>query len=220
MQDTKISEKTLELNLSEELMTIVRAQHPNAFWYGPTLQDEKDLGYDTSLENAAGIALFFQFKRPLKFAGAEPKEFPYRFKIQKEQNNALVKLGKKFPKNVHYVFPLIGNDKELASAIPNIRKETNFTPIEIVGELSGTNEHRVDVWRDRVKVYSPIEGPSIKPAELINFSQATTRTTFGEFKRVYNQIIIAEYAMPVSSQFGDEGYLMDSSPLHAMFIPT
>ena len=60
MEDAKISEKTLELNLCEELMTLVRAKYPGAFWYGPTLHDEKELGYDTSLENVDGHSLFLR----------------------------------------------------------------------------------------------------------------------------------------------------------------
>ena len=79
MQNTRISEKTLELNLCEELMTLVRTKFPSAFWYGPTLQDEKELGYDASLENVDGHVMFLQFKRPLKYVGSDPKEFPYRF---------------------------------------------------------------------------------------------------------------------------------------------
>jgi hypothetical protein len=44
MENTSISEKTLELNLSEELISLIRRRYPKypkAFWYGPTLHEEK-----------------------------------------------------------------------------------------------------------------------------------------------------------------------------------
>ena len=218
MKNTKISEKTLELNLCEELMTLVRTKYPNAFWYGPTLQDERELGYDTSLENVEGHVLFLQFKRPLKYLATNPKAYPYRFKIRTEQNNTLIRLAARFPRKVHYVFPLVGDANELITAIPEIRKETNFTPVEVVGDLDAPEKHRVDVWPDRIKVYSPIEGPSMNPDDVVAFPLGTSMVPFSAFALAYNQIIVSSYMFSVPTLSGT-AYLMDSSPLHAMFIP-
>jgi len=218
MQDTKISEKTFELKLCEELMTLVRTKFPKAFWSGPTLQDEKELGFDTSLENVEGHVLFLQFKRLLKYSACDPKEYPYRFKIRKEQNNTLVKLAGLFPRNVHYVFPLVGDARELLTAIPEIRQETSFTPVEVVGELGGLEEHRVDVWPDRIEGHSPIDGPSMNPDDVIAFPLGTT-VPFSTFTLAYNQIIASLYMFSISTTSGT-AHLMDSSPLYAMFIPT
>ncbi len=106
MINSSISEKTLELNLCDELLSLYRQKYPKAFWYGPTLHEEKKLGYDASLENTNGYCLFLQFKRPLKYSGTNPKTYPYWFKIQRDQNNILFMLSKTFPRAVFYVFPL------------------------------------------------------------------------------------------------------------------
>jgi hypothetical protein len=50
MAETSITEKTLELNICEELLAFVRSQFPKAFWYGPSTRTEKTLGYDAELK--------------------------------------------------------------------------------------------------------------------------------------------------------------------------
>jgi len=65
------NEKTLELNVSSNMLDIVRQDNPTAFLYGYTMQyEEPRNGLDTSLNLPGNHRLFsFQFKKPKKQDG-------------------------------------------------------------------------------------------------------------------------------------------------------
>jgi hypothetical protein len=65
------NEKTLELNVSSNMLDRIRVDHPNAFLYGYTMQyEEPRNGLDTSLNLPGDHRLFsFQFKKPKKQRG-------------------------------------------------------------------------------------------------------------------------------------------------------
>ena len=58
MKNTAINEKTLELNICEEYLVAIRKDHPNAYWYGPSTIEERDLGYDASMETRRASSSF------------------------------------------------------------------------------------------------------------------------------------------------------------------
>ena len=155
MKNTAINEKTLELNICEEYLVAIRKDHPNAYWYGPSTIEERDLGYDASMENTEGEFLFLQFKRPLRYYRTTPKKYPYVFKVQTHQHQILRDLSAEFPGAVQYAFPLLGDLDELEAAVPNLRSETNFYHLEDAPDLDRDKpEHKVEVYRDYADFYS------------------------------------------------------------------
>ena len=219
MKTTSISEKTLELNLCEELLSAFREKYPKAFWYGPTLPQEKKVGYDAALQNAQGHCLFLQFKRPLKYPGKSPKEFPYWFKIQRDQNNVLHKLTDLFPRTVLYVFPLIGDHDELREAIPRIRDQTNFTILELVGELSGEEDHDVEAWPDRIKVHSPVNAWGWSGDDILGIMDNRDPSHLATYADAYKALIASAYSRAIDLPEGRLQVFSDEMP-RALFLPT
>jgi hypothetical protein len=219
VKETSISEKTLEVNLCGELLSAFREKYPKAFWYGPTLQDERKVGYDASLENAQGHCLFFQFKRPLKYHGTTPKAFPYWFKIQRDQNNVLHKLTDSFPRAVFYVFPLIGDHDELRDALPRMRDETNFTILELVGEIAGGHDHDVEVWPDRIRVHSPTDASGWSGDDILGMADNWEPNQLTSYAQAYDALIAAAYSTVVDVPAGRLHLFVEEIP-RALFLPT
>jgi len=45
----EVPEKTLELNVTAELLHAIRQRFPGAFAFGPSLREEAGLGYDVAI---------------------------------------------------------------------------------------------------------------------------------------------------------------------------
>lgn len=221
MIPTRITEKTLELNVCEEYLRAIRRSHPKAFWYGPSTVEEKDLGYDASIEGAEGYALFIQFKKPLHYSGVKPKIYPYIFKVRVRQHQTLKQLSGDYPGSVQYAFPMIGDKEELKQAIPNLRGETFFCELEATPDLlENEDEHSVDVYPDRAVFHSEPKSASgyLGPRIGRVFREKLVRlraVSFIDFVGVYDRLL---EAFAYSATRSWEVMIVEAAPC-ALFIP-
>jgi hypothetical protein len=100
-----VSEKTLELNVAAEILTLVRRRPgcEGAFWIGLTQRQERRFGFDERLSNVApGLHMALQFKAP---ARERAPTGAYRFTLRHGQHAALLRLAAFRRSAAHYVFP-------------------------------------------------------------------------------------------------------------------
>ena len=135
----KVSEKSLELNVGTELLQCIRSW-PNcegALWFGLTQTQEKNMGLDEFVLNVPPqLLLMLQFKspRPASFRGA-----PYKFDINLGQYKSLLRLASRFPRNVHYVFPLYREWAKARQDAPSLAKDTWLMPVSSMIPLLGSS---------------------------------------------------------------------------------
>lgn len=121
-----VSEKTLELNVCAEILSLIRAL-PNcqaAFWIGMKQDQEARNGLDELISNLpAGMHLALQFKAP---RSRPPNQTPYRFAINDRQNNNLLQLATRRPDAVYYVFPHYNTFTRMRLNSPYLLSDTHF----------------------------------------------------------------------------------------------
>ena len=131
---SKVSEKTLELNLGAELLLLARTSwaNPRALLLGTTQQQEKHSGVDSVLDLPASAKLLvLQYKAPLrprrKSAPVPPNEqAPYDYKLDRDQHTRLLALSQISPDSVYYVFPFFLWVPKLRTASPRLLSDTWF----------------------------------------------------------------------------------------------
>lgn len=119
----KVSEKSLELNVGAELLTLFRGRWgmPKAYLRGLTQAEEDREGADFYVElNPAARIFAFQFKAPR--AGRE--SMPYRFTLRREQHTRLRQLARMAPNSVYYVFPFYITPVKLRQDVPHLLRDT------------------------------------------------------------------------------------------------
>lgn len=136
-----VTEKTLELNITAELLDYFRLFDPTCFFKGLTLWQEGVLGYDESLVQGGTVSelLFFQFK-------AQRRGIPYFWinnNRNRDQHNLLLNIAL-VPRSVFYVFPLFNTDQDVADSSPNLLQETYFADILDIGPLT-PRWHRAEI---------------------------------------------------------------------------
>jgi len=215
----KVSEKTLELNICEEILARIRRRHPKAFWYGPSTREEFDKGYDASLEGAKGMALFLQFKRPSDYPATNPKSFPYWFKVETRQHNILYELAQNVPGAVKYAFPFMGDLEEVRRAAPRLERETLYCLLDDVGCLeSPPEQHDVEVYRDKAIFHSVTRAVSgHHPSDFSKdlSTSAGAALTIGQLIQMYEAVIRRAYGFPVGAQ----AFIIESTIPRALFVP-
>lgn len=121
-----VSEKTLELNISSELLGLIRKKSgcKKAFWIGMKQKQEARNGIDELIANVPkGRHLALQFKSPRQ----NPKNGPgYYLSINDNQNNNLLRLSKNHRDSVFYVFPAYNTFQKMDNFSPNLMNETYF----------------------------------------------------------------------------------------------
>jgi|Deesub1362A_J573_1020465.scaffolds.fasta_scaffold03956_6 hypothetical protein len=142
MPNREVSEKTLELNVTAEILEIVRNQlrFQKAFWFGMTQRQEAQTGLDEILTNLPrAYHLLLQFKSP----AYNPS---FKFSINKTQTLRLLDLSSQRPDAVFYVFPLFNRIAKLKEKCPNLLKDTWLLRVEdLRNYISGSQKERHSV---------------------------------------------------------------------------
>lgn len=125
-----VSEKTLELNICAEILSLIRSS-PNcraAFWIGMKQDQEARNGLDELISKLPnGMHLALQFKAP---RSRPPNQMPYRFTINDRQNGNLLRLATRRPDAVYYVFPHYNTFIKMHSHSPVLLSDTYFLRVE------------------------------------------------------------------------------------------
>jgi hypothetical protein len=164
----RLAEKTIELNFCAQLGA---ALHQQILWFGLTQKQEARAGYD-AYARLGGRLLALQFKASnhLLLSGER------RFHAQHHQLLALRTLGQRRSRSVFYVFPSLGNTRELsrntdlvtqcqlldAGTIPN----AIGAPTRRNGGVRKSGRHYVDVISRSATIHSEpvtvmLEGVSV-----------------------------------------------------------
>ena len=165
-----ISEKTLELNVTAELLQVIRSWPgcAGAYWVGMKQDQETRNGLDELIRNAPDFCLMLQFKSPWR----DPVVDPFRFEIKELQLNRLRLLSNLYPEAVYYVFPKYNRHAKIRATAPNLLHDTWFlrvADLDSVGS-SNTGKHRVDVYGPPVVISSePTTVQAIPGASFIRF---------------------------------------------------
>ncbi len=107
--EMRISEKTVELNICAQINQNLGRR---VIWFGLTQAQEAISGFDTATR-VNGRIFLFQFKASnttMARTGAR------RFRLEHDQLQTLINRVNGFRRTVFYVFPLIGNTRELQIA--------------------------------------------------------------------------------------------------------
>lgn len=148
-----LNEKTLELNISTELLNICRRYDQNTFMFGTTLKQESYLGYDC---RALGRlpqfwrTVVFQFKRALVMRNTRRDE-EYTFQINnngKHDQHIILYLMSGGRSQVSlYVFPTFVTLNDVRSLSPNLLQRTFFVDVtDIPPRLVDNRSHQVLVY--------------------------------------------------------------------------
>jgi hypothetical protein len=124
----KVSEKSLELNVGAEILSIMRGSWsmPKAYLRGLTQREEKQEGVDFFVQLSPTARIFaFQFKAP---RGRDDRN-PYRYTLVREQHDLLHMLAGSAPTSVFYVLPFYVTHAKLRRDVPNLVQDTWLLPI-------------------------------------------------------------------------------------------
>jgi len=145
-----VSEKTLEINVSHNLIEICRVRNRAAYVHGFTLRNEPKHGLDISLNVGNQIGAGFQFKAPKRHRGGI-----YRFIINSNSNNdqhqklffsSLLSLIDPRIPPVYYALPTIHIENELHNASPNFLNQTYFIPpVSLPRSIIDRQEHAITI---------------------------------------------------------------------------
>ena len=150
---SRISEKSLEMNVNENIVVAIRrwgGVFSRAFIYGFTLRAEARHGFDSSI-NLPGTASFLfalQYKKPISKSGNI-----YRFLInsdKRRQQHILLWISSLRYRNVWYAFPLIIDSLELSRSSPNFLQRTCFVRVQdFPPHTFDRNKHLVEIDTNR-----------------------------------------------------------------------
>jgi hypothetical protein len=119
----KVSEKSLELNLGAEILSILRNawRMPKAYLRGLTQREEKAEGVDFFAQLIPSACLLaFQFKAPR----GRTEVTPYRYTLVSEQHDLLFSLAQTAQDAVFYVFPFYVTPAKLQRDVPRLAQDT------------------------------------------------------------------------------------------------
>ena len=124
MAVSKVSEKSLELNVGAELLDVMRRRWRmrKAYLRGLTQAEEHREGVDVFARMPSSTrVLAFQFKAP---KGQWGDVTPYRFTIQRDQHDSLSHLASIWPTGVFYVLPFFVEPAKLQHEVPHLLRDT------------------------------------------------------------------------------------------------
>lgn len=145
-----INEKTLELNISIEILESIRENHDlDCYLYAVSQRSEKDAGYDFALRlpnREDAFICFFQIKKAYYLREDGFYNFYINNNSQHNQHKVLFDLSHRFSREtIFYAFPLIINLKELERNIHNLRYRTVFPPINFIKIENEFISHRIEI---------------------------------------------------------------------------
>ena len=152
----RLAEKTVELNWCAQLGPFLKRR---LVWFGLTQAQEFEAGFD-AYTRLGGALLVLQFKASNYVLRSGLR----RFYAQHHQLDALRSLGRRRVNSVYYVFPSLGNTKEL-SANPDLIAQSQLlnassiplsvgVPTTRSGAPRKSAVHYVDVGRGVATVHS------------------------------------------------------------------
>jgi hypothetical protein len=151
-----VSEKTLELNLSAELLQRTRRRAPfgQAYLIGMTQAQEHLNGVDAAVMSMGVMLGAIQFKAPLH----PGPDAHYWFALEGTQLANLQSLEARFPGRVAYYLPRINTPNDLRSHSPAFLAQTNS--LAVAGIAPGSHKARAEPGRvflrsEPVEVESP-----------------------------------------------------------------
>ncbi len=161
-----VAEKTLELNLTAELLDYYRRTiNPACFFKGLTLREEGIWGYDTSLVRGGTVSeiLFFQYKAFRK----NKQHFFINNNRNKDQHQLLLNIALT-PRSVFYIFPLFNTDLDVSKASPNLLQKTYFVDVSEIGPLT-PKWHKVVINPARLEatIYSERKTVKLIPGSIM-----------------------------------------------------
>lgn len=152
----EVSEKTLELNLSAEILGLIRGISglSRSYMIGMTQAQERLSGVDAGIASQGRVLGAIQFKAP----HAPTNKVEHVFTLPGLQLACLQQLAPRLSGRVTYALPCLGRWSELLSASPDLLPST--LRLGVVGLTAG--RHRVVVRPTTVTVQSdPVEVPRI-----------------------------------------------------------
>lgn len=142
----RVSEKTLELNVTAEILQSVRGtpDGASAFWVGMKQHQEARNGIDELLANVPSARhLAVQFKAP---GAARPDSTPYTYSLNENQHQRLLALAQGKPRAVWYAFPNYNTFARMRLDSPSLLNHTYLMSVAATGQLHGSasGRHRVE----------------------------------------------------------------------------
>lgn len=170
MRRTTISEKTLELNINENILSLIRQRQgfARAFLHGFTLRHEALVGLDSSINVSPHSSFYmaFQYKKPVLYDSINGI---YKFEVNnnksRNQHLHLIACALLFEsiygiKHIFYAFPPIGDMNHLYSLSPNFLGETFFVyPPTIPFIDRHVHTVTINVNANTITVNSPRDSP-------------------------------------------------------------
>lgn len=146
------TEKTLELNITYEILQMCRQYDPNAFSVGTTLVQESNSGYDSrtlSRIPRSCITSPLQYKRAKNRIATGTNRFQYVFEINNNTYNdqhliLYHNLAGGRRRVAYYALPALLTDAEFISSIPQLLHRTFFVDVaRIPPQFVGFQTHRI-----------------------------------------------------------------------------
>lgn len=137
-----VNEKTLELNITHELMNLIGVQA-----YGLTQQEEAMFGGDVTFYPISGNPILIQYKATRKGNDGSNGIFNLNNNKRKNQHILLDMIERSSMIDTYYFLPLIINDNFLINNFGNLLNYTEiYLPSQFTGNLNWINkEHKVDI---------------------------------------------------------------------------
>jgi len=144
-----INEKTLEINVLDDILKKVRKTNRKAFAYGVTLNFERRVGIDSSIEISPYASMFaFQFKKLKKKTN---DTYWFEFNNNKKRNqHYLIQRAALFSSSmkpwVFYALPTFEDSISLSKSSPNFLKKTYFIdPIDVILLPPHNQKHNFEI---------------------------------------------------------------------------
>jgi len=188
MSPLLVSEKTLELNICAEILSLIRSLSGchGAFWIGMKQDQEAKNGLDELISNLpAGMHLALQFKAP---RSRSPNHVPYRFTINDRQNDNLLRLATGRPDAAYYVFPHYNTFTRMRSNSPNLLSDTYFLRVDDLRNLSHSTNR---LGTHLVETNPPIALVHSEPSTVkLTVASDMLKSLLGKEKSVLQAILV------------------------------
>ncbi len=184
-----ISEKSLEINISENILRELRRLGPlfsKVFVYGFTLREEFERGLDISinLNPNRSFLLAIQYKKPIsEWQGT------YRFYINnnstRDQHIKLFRASLIAPNKIYYIFPAIITTQQLYNISPNFLTHCYFIrPMDIPLLDNHVHTVEIDTQNEIALAFSgKIEVKPLKWKEIKEFLVREERITIEDLQK-------------------------------------
>jgi len=183
------NEKTLELNITHEILEICRRYDPRAFALGTTLVQESHQGYDSKIIarfSPSWLTSPLQYKKPVNRKSLGTNTFEYIFDINNntyhDQHLILyhhLAGGKR--RVAFYALPAIFTNAEFYSSLPILRTRTFLVDVtEIQPHWVDNQTHRLHLFPHlRMALLHSTDEIKIETLSLEEFEKLVARNEIG-----------------------------------------